>query len=85
MSNHTYLETLHLRFVVAIIDKTAIILLLFAKKILHLQALGLSNPKTKIYWKTTHSIEEIIQANKNYCKEFYLNITELDKTLPFIY
>ena len=30
-------------------------------------------------------MEEVIQANMNYCKKFDLNITELDKPLPIMY
>ena len=45
----------------------------------------LSNSKSKIYLKATHSINEIIQRNINYCKRFDLDIAELDKSLPIMY
>ena len=46
---------------------------------------GLSTSKSKTYSKATHSVEEIIQGNINYCKRFDLNIAELDKSLPIMY
>ena len=50
-----------------------------------LAEVGRSNSKSKTYSKGTYSIEEIIQANVNYCTKFDLNITELDKRLLTIY
>ena len=47
--------------------------------------LDLTNSKSKIYSKATHSIEKIIQANISYCKTFDMNIKELDKSLPITY
>ena len=43
------------------------------------------NQKSKTYSKATHSKDEIIQANINYCKKVDLNIAELDKMLPIMY
>ena len=47
-----------------------------------LAEVDLSNSKSKTYSEATHSIDEIIQANINYCKKFDPYITEVDKTLP---
>ena len=50
-----------------------------------LAEVGLFNSKSKTYSKATHSMEEIIQANINCSKNFYLNIKEIDKSVPIMY
>ena len=90
MANHIYLEALHKCFVVVIIDKTAnnLFCFYFQKKYYIpklLAELVLSNSKSEICLKATHSIKKVIQVNKSYCTEFDLNITELNETRPFMY
>ena len=61
------------------------ILLTSEKYITSLAQLDLSNSKSKICSKGTHSIEEIIQTKIRNGKNFDLNITELDKLLRNMY
>ena len=88
-NSKSYLEVLHKRsFFVLSIKKTVsdfafIFRTYYVSKLL--TEVGLSDSKSKTYLRATHSIDEIIQANINYCKEFDLNVTELDETLPIVY
>ena len=82
-----YLEELHKSFVAVTIGKAANNFALICKQYYiskFLVEVGLSNSKSKLYSKPTHSMLEIIQTNINYCKKFDLNITELDKSLPLL-
>ena len=84
----SYLETLHKRLVIVIIEKAANNFAFVCNKYYISKVLAeidLSYSKSKAYSKVTHSIEETIQANINHCKNFDLNIIELDKSLPILY
>ena len=84
----SYLEALHKRFVAVTVDKaTNNFAFIFRKYYISklLVEVGYSHSKSKTYLKVTHSIEDIIQANINYCKTYNLNIKELDKLLPIMY
>ena len=77
-------EALRKRFVVVAINQPANDFAFICKKYYIsklISKVGFSSSKSKPYSKITHSIEEIIQANMNYCEKCDANITKFDKTL----
>ena len=77
-------EALRKHFVVVAINQPANDFAFICKKYYIsklISKVGFSSSKSKPYSKITHSIEEIIQVNMNYCEKCNANITKFDKTL----
>ena len=82
------LENLHRKFVIVPIDKAAnnyafICKYFYLSELL--KEVGINNPPSSTYSLSDRTKENIVTYNKNYSKEFDLNITQQDESLPIMY
>jgi len=80
-----YLEHLHKKFVIVPIDKAANNFAFICKQFYISKLLSEVSNSSSTYSHVTHSQNDLISANKRFCKRFGLEVSEQQNTLPSMY